>query len=199
MCDMTHSYVWHDSFVCVTWHIRMCDMTHSYVWHDSLTCVTWLIHMCDTHMTHTWHTHDTHMTHTWHMTHTHAYPWNCKVIDFHKRAPYFTKEPLISAKDPCVSTKEPHILTVQSHTHDTHTHDTHTRISMKLHSHIFPQKSLLFQQKSPASVQSHTHKKKRSKHTHIPNCSTGSNEIRKKERHSKKIPQKERKREKDKT
>jgi len=26
---------WHDSFVSVTWLIRMCDMTHSYVWHDS--------------------------------------------------------------------------------------------------------------------------------------------------------------------
>jgi len=30
MCDMTHSYVWHDSFICA--------MTHSYV--------PWLIHMC---------------------------------------------------------------------------------------------------------------------------------------------------------
>jgi len=44
---MTHSYVWHDSFICVTWLIHMCDMTHSYVWHDSFICVTWLIHACD--------------------------------------------------------------------------------------------------------------------------------------------------------
>ena len=29
MCDMTHSYMWHDSFTCVTWLIHMCDMTHS--------------------------------------------------------------------------------------------------------------------------------------------------------------------------
>ena len=36
MCDMTHSYVWHDSFICVTWLIHTCDMTHSYVWHESL-------------------------------------------------------------------------------------------------------------------------------------------------------------------
>jgi len=47
---MTHSYVWHDSFICVTWLIHMCDMTHSYVWHDSFICVThsyvWLIHVC---------------------------------------------------------------------------------------------------------------------------------------------------------
>ena len=28
VCDMTHSYVWHDSFICVTWLIHMCDMTH---------------------------------------------------------------------------------------------------------------------------------------------------------------------------
>jgi len=25
------------SFICVTWLIRMCDMTHSFVWHDSFT------------------------------------------------------------------------------------------------------------------------------------------------------------------
>ena len=36
------SYVWHDSFICVTWLIQMCDMTHSYVWRDSLIRVTWL-------------------------------------------------------------------------------------------------------------------------------------------------------------
>ena len=32
MCDMTHSYVWRDSFICVTWLIHTCDN---------------LIHMCD--------------------------------------------------------------------------------------------------------------------------------------------------------
>jgi len=47
MCDMTHSYVWHDSFICVTLLNHICDMTHSYVWHDSFICVTWLIHVCD--------------------------------------------------------------------------------------------------------------------------------------------------------
>jgi len=30
---------------CVTQFMHKCDMTHSYVRHDSLTCVTWLIHM----------------------------------------------------------------------------------------------------------------------------------------------------------
>jgi len=40
---MTHSYVWHDLFICVTWLIHMCDMTHSYVKHDSFCRCTWLI------------------------------------------------------------------------------------------------------------------------------------------------------------
>jgi len=64
MCDMTHSFVLHDSFIVVIWliHMRgmayvcMCDTTHSYVWHDSFICVTWLIHMCD--MTHSYVSHD---------------------------------------------------------------------------------------------------------------------------------------------
>jgi len=32
--------------LCSPWLIHMCDMTHPYVWHDSFICVTWLIHMC---------------------------------------------------------------------------------------------------------------------------------------------------------
>ena len=65
ICDMTHSCMWHDSFLCVTWPIHtrdmtkaleagaysrwtgswlihMCDMTHSYVRSDSFIRVTWL-------------------------------------------------------------------------------------------------------------------------------------------------------------
>jgi len=70
-CDMTRSYVWHDSFISVTWLFHRCDMTHSvialaiwnaygadftcdmtrsYVWHDSFIRVTWLVHTCG--MTH---------------------------------------------------------------------------------------------------------------------------------------------------
>jgi len=43
VCDMTHSFLWRDSF--------MCDMAHSFAWHGSLTCdmthsfVTWPIYM----------------------------------------------------------------------------------------------------------------------------------------------------------
>jgi len=47
MCDTTHSNVWHDSFICVTWLVHMRDMTHSYAWHDSFICVTWLIQVRD--------------------------------------------------------------------------------------------------------------------------------------------------------
>jgi len=41
MCDMTHLYVWHDSFI----YIHICDMTHLYVWHDSFIRVTWRINI----------------------------------------------------------------------------------------------------------------------------------------------------------
>jgi len=37
MCAMTHSYVWHDSLICVPWLIHMCDMTLAYVRHNSFT------------------------------------------------------------------------------------------------------------------------------------------------------------------
>jgi len=75
MCDMTHSYVWHESFMYVTRLIHMCAMTHSYVWQDSFICVTWLIHVwhdsfiCVTWLIHTfvtWLIHMCDMTHVWH-------------------------------------------------------------------------------------------------------------------------------------
>jgi len=31
-CIHTHSYVWHDLFMCATWLIHVCDMTLSHVW-----------------------------------------------------------------------------------------------------------------------------------------------------------------------
>jgi len=73
---LTHSYVWHDSFICVTWPIHMCvhhlgnvhdsficmtwpihtcDMTYSYAWHDPFICVTWPIHMRDMTHSYVWH------------------------------------------------------------------------------------------------------------------------------------------------
>jgi len=54
-CDMTLSYAWQDSFICVTWLFHMCDMTLSYAWHDSFICVTWLFHMRDRTLSYVWH------------------------------------------------------------------------------------------------------------------------------------------------
>jgi len=67
MCHVTHSYAWHDTFMCVTWFIHMCYMTNSHVWHDSrqgqrsYKYSIALIHMSDRCMytsfkcvTHTW-------------------------------------------------------------------------------------------------------------------------------------------------
>ena len=76
MCNMTHSYAWHDSFICVTWLIHMCDVTYSYVWQNSFMCVTWLIHMCD--MTHSCVWHGSFIRVTWliHMCDiAHLYVW----------------------------------------------------------------------------------------------------------------------------
>jgi len=60
MCDMTHSYLRHVSFICVAWLVYMCVMTqssvchdsfmhiiwtHVYVWMDPIIRATWLIHL----------------------------------------------------------------------------------------------------------------------------------------------------------
>jgi len=42
--DMTNSYVWLDSFICVTWLVYMCNTTLSNIWNNSFIRVTWLIH-----------------------------------------------------------------------------------------------------------------------------------------------------------
>jgi len=51
-CDNPHSYVWHDSLMCVTWLTRHARWWHptsprECVWHDSIIHVTWLNHTCD--------------------------------------------------------------------------------------------------------------------------------------------------------
>jgi len=60
---MSHSYVWHVSFICVTCLIHMCDMSHSYVCHVSFICGPGR----DAH------THALHTQHTQHTQHTHTY------------------------------------------------------------------------------------------------------------------------------
>jgi len=44
---MTHSHVWHDSFICVTWLVHKCDTTYSYMWYDPFICATSRIHLCN--------------------------------------------------------------------------------------------------------------------------------------------------------
>jgi len=65
ICDMTHTYVWHDTFICVTcvWqkspphklyascHTYECDMTYLCVGHDWFMWVTWSIYGCETKVT----------------------------------------------------------------------------------------------------------------------------------------------------
>ena len=75
MRDMTGSYVWHDSCICLTWliyiwrvpihmicdsnqldwHIHTCCMTQFYAWHDDFICGTCRIHMCDMMTSYVWH------------------------------------------------------------------------------------------------------------------------------------------------
>ena len=64
MWDMTHTYMWHNSYIYATWLIHILVMTHACMWHHSCICVIWRIHICD--MTHTY----MYMTHTY-MWHTH--------------------------------------------------------------------------------------------------------------------------------
>ena len=62
MWDMTHSYMWHDSFICVSHdtfdmlysaactrrcYLRPFVLFDSYVWNDSCIRMTWLVNMCD--------------------------------------------------------------------------------------------------------------------------------------------------------
>ena len=70
-CDMTYSYVCHDSFICVTWLIHTISKrllpslpfgTDSYVWHHPFVPVTGLlqhltrlVHMCDITHSCVWH------------------------------------------------------------------------------------------------------------------------------------------------
>jgi len=42
VCDVTHSNVWHDLFICVTRLIHVCAMKHLHVWHDPSMRESWL-------------------------------------------------------------------------------------------------------------------------------------------------------------
>jgi len=65
--------------MCVTWLIHMCDMTQSYVWHDSFMCHSYVYHE-DTHMTESCQTNAWVTLHIWRSHVTHIYmgsnAWN---------------------------------------------------------------------------------------------------------------------------
>ena len=59
VCDVTHSYMWHDSIMCnvtcsftctfvILWHDsnHVCDVTQSYVWNDLIIFVAWRVLPC---------------------------------------------------------------------------------------------------------------------------------------------------------
>jgi len=64
--DVTHTYIWHDSFTRVTRLMDTRDMTHSHMWHDSFIRVTWLLCM---------------YVNTFDMTHLHVTWLTCVLYD----------------------------------------------------------------------------------------------------------------------
>ena len=72
-----HSYVWHDSFMCVTWLVHMGDTTHSYVWHVCDMTHSYVWHVCDMTHSYVWHVCDTTHSYVWHVCDTtHSYVWH---------------------------------------------------------------------------------------------------------------------------
>ena len=88
-CAMTHSYLFHYLFICVTWLSHTCSITYSYVWPERKTLlVTWVIsHIWMRHVTHALNhprekhcsEYETCKTHEWVMSHMnescHAFGW----------------------------------------------------------------------------------------------------------------------------
>jgi len=100
VCGVTHSYVWHDSFICVTWLIHVygdttqsyvswvhwffgipAHTTHSYAWHDPFMCLEWVIHICAITHSYVWHDSFICVTRLIHMCDmTHSYVWHDSFI-----------------------------------------------------------------------------------------------------------------------
>jgi len=79
MCDVTHSCVWHDSFICAAWRDVTCDFET--VTHMNGSCLTHMNGTCLTHMNVSCHTFEWVMSHIW-MSHVtrmngscHTYEW----------------------------------------------------------------------------------------------------------------------------
>ena len=139
---MTHFYVWHDSYIGVTWNIHMwdmmhsyvrhdafmwfhiCDMTHWYVWHHSFECVACYIHMCN-------------MTHSYVLA-TSFCVWHDSFIRVTWEMPLETcRTPYLSVANDVVK-KKSHIWTSHSHMQKrqvTHMNGSSTHTQTSSHTH----------------------------------------------------------------
>ena len=78
MLHTNHTYVWHDSFICVPWYLKwgwaaymhVCAMTQSYMSHAQFTYMYESYHTCALVMSHIWMSHVTHMNES-----CHTYEW----------------------------------------------------------------------------------------------------------------------------
>jgi len=170
ICDMTHGYVWQDSWMCVTRLIDICHMTHGYNWQDCWMCVTWLIEICD--MTHGY---------VWHHSHRHT---RFCTRAFWRERPYqsqrtaFQKLLLMSLARP-VSAKEPYIYTKRALCTCKRASYTHQklllmslarRVSAK-EPDVYPERALYMHQKSPIRTPREPCVHAREPHIHTRSCS----------------------------
>jgi len=89
MCDMTHSYVWHDSFKSATWLIRRSYVSY-HTYERDMICIRMMRHTLlmrhVTHVNESCHTYEWVMSHLWisHITHInescHTYKWCMSLI-----------------------------------------------------------------------------------------------------------------------
>ena len=56
LCDMLHSYWWHDAFIRVIRRIHAGGVMYWHMWHAACTHVTCCIHTCDAMYSYVWHT-----------------------------------------------------------------------------------------------------------------------------------------------
>jgi len=63
MYDVTHVYMYHEPYTCVTWFIQgvmwstnvMCDIDSAHMHDTTHSCMMWLMHICTMNHTHVWH------------------------------------------------------------------------------------------------------------------------------------------------
>jgi len=83
LCDKKLSNVWSLPF-CVTWLIHTCGMTHSYVWHDSFIRVIWPNQMSGATLLYSWYDSFIYVTRYLRFyMHDVTYPWKTPVSESH--------------------------------------------------------------------------------------------------------------------